>query len=545
MATRVPAGQHEVFADAHFPRAGLDVSSSFTKQPPRDVSNGSGDYARSTPFGLNVRGFDPVLNRDRGGSRCGLSKYIAAPIVADWLVQELALIVSTEATLPQQSNLGRIVSLVGVSQGDVYRALAGDTTWTQATNATGNTPPLNYTGILFSAANAGKLWFADGVNWCYYDPRTNTVNLWAPLAPSLLPVDSAGNTPRLICTWRGRTVLSGLLLDPQNWFMSRVGDPTDFDYSPASVSPTQAIAGNNAPQGLIGDVVTALIPYSDDVLFVGGDHTIYMINGDPMAGGQIDLVSDAIGIAWGQAWCKDPYGNLYVFSNRAGIFTMVPGQQPQRISQAIEQLLQTIDTGNNSIRMIWNDRFQGLHVFVTPLSAPGPAGGVTHFFYEQRTGAWWLDQFADINHDPLCCVTFDGNQAADRIPLIGCWDGYVRGVDPDATTDDGRDIESSIYIGPILTQDLDDMLLKDLQAVMSETASPISYSVYVGSSAEKALESDPVASGTWQPGRNPDSLVRRSGHAVYVKLSSSDPWSMETIRMRIASTGKVRRRGKA
>lgn len=541
MATKIPADGNDHYVDVHFPTAGIDLSHAFVLQPPRQTSQDK--WARTTPFGLNVRGFDPVSNRERGGARCGLSKYIAGPTVAEWVVQEINVVVCTEATLPQLSNLGRVVTLVAVSQGNVFFARAGDTAFSGATNLTGNSPPLNFNGIMNSAANNQKLWFADGINWVYYDPRDSTVHLWVPSA-GLLPVDSAGNTPRLICTWRGRTVLSGLLLDPQNWFMSKVGDPTNFDYSPASVSPTQAIAGNNAPQGLIGDVITALIPYSDDILVVGGDHTIYLINGDPMAGGQIDLVTDSIGIAWGEAWCKDPYGTLYFFSNRTGIYTLVPGQQPQRISQAVEQLLQDIDTGNNVIRMIWNDRFQGLHIFITPLSAPGQPGTVTHFFYEQRTGAWWLDQFADPNMDPLCVATFDGNQPGDRLPLIGCWDGFVRAIDPVATTDDNVAIASQVFIGPILTADLDDMMLISLQAVLGETSMPVNYGVYVGSSAERSIGTTPVATGVWQPGRNPTSLIQRAGKAVYFSMSSSDPWAFETTRARIKSGGKVKGRGK-
>ncbi len=41
-------------------------------------------------------------------------------------------------------------------------------------------------------------------------------------------------------------MLSGILYDPQNWFMSRVGDPTDFDYFPNDPDPARAVAGNNA-----------------------------------------------------------------------------------------------------------------------------------------------------------------------------------------------------------------------------------------------------------------------------------------------------------
>lgn len=532
----------ESFAELLFPEAGIDLSRGYGDQRPKEMPGGA--YGRTCRDAFNVRTFEPSTGRARGGSRRGLSKYVAPAVVADWLIQQLDTLVTVGLDAPggivgQQSLSGRVVNVVAVSQGNVYVAQPGATVWTAATNTTGATPPLNFTGILYSTSLNQKLWFADGVNWCYYDPSDNTVRTWAASVGSL-PVDTRNNTPRLIENWRGRMVLSGILEDPQNWFMSKQSDPTNWDYGDPAIPPTMAIAGNNSPLGLVGDVINTLIPYNDDVLIFGGDHTIWLMHGDPMAGGQIDRVSDAIGMAWGRPWAKDPYGNVYFVSNKTGIYSMVPGQQPQRISQAVEQLLLDVDTGANLFRLAWNDRYQGLHVFISPIAA---AGATTHLFYELRTGAWWQDEFGSTDYDPLCCCTFDGNTAADRVVLIGSWDGYVRSVDPDATTDDGTAIASSVVIGPLLTKDFDDVLIKDLQAILGTASGDVTYQIYTGATAEAALASTPVASGTWSAGRNLDTLIRRSAHALYVKITTSNAWSMEAIRARIAGKGKVRRRG--
>jgi hypothetical protein len=276
----------------------------------------------------------------------------------------------------------------------------------------------------------------------------------------------------------------------------------------------------------VGDVVTGFIPYTDDVAIIGCDHQIWMMNGDPMNGGQLDVITKSIGMAWGRAWEMDPYGNIYFLSNRTGIYSLIPGQQPQRISQQIEQPLAAYNTGATTARLIWDDRFQGLHVLLSQTAGVLPT---THFFWESRTGAWWTDVFNNNNHNPLCCCTFDGNDPQDRAPLIGSWDGYVRTFDPTATTDDGTVIQSSVVLGPILTNDLDDMLLKDLQAIMGASSGNVQYAVYVGDTAEQALASTPVATGTWVAGRNPLSMVRRNGYAIYIKLTGSGQWSMETI----------------
>lgn len=528
--------------DMHFPKSGIDISMPFWNQPARPLP--SGEYAKTTRSGVNVRTYDK-LNRSRGGMRPGLSQYIAATVNGTNFIQQLDLLVGTGFPNPsggapvELSQSGRIVVIVAVSNGDVFVAAAGDPSWTATTNNSASSPSLNTTGVVYSAANQQKLYFADGTHYRFYNPITNSVETWLATQGSL-PVDGSGNTPRLICTWRGRTVVSGLMFDAQNWFMSRVNVPTDFDYGPVSFSPAQAVAGNNSPLGMVGDVVTGLCPYNDDLLIFFGDHTIWIMRGDPMAGGQIDLVTDAIGGVWGVPWTKDPYGTVYFVSNRCGIYSLVPGQQPQRISQAIENLLTQIDTGANTIRLLWDDTFQGLHVFVTPTLA---AAATTHFFWEMRSNAWWQDVYTDPNMNPLTCCTFDGNNPGDRVPLIGSWDGYVRAISPTATDDDGIPIASSVLIGPILSKDLDEMLCKDLQAVLGTGSGNVTFDIYLGRTAEGALASGSVRSGTWTAGRNLSTLIRRSAHAIYVKISATGGWSLEQVRARLAPQGKIRRRG--
>lgn len=82
----------EQFADLHFPFAGVDTSSAFSRQPNRQVAEGL--YARSCAVGVNVRGYEPGTDRLRGGSRPGLVKWLPAAPVEGWIIQDLRVIVT-------------------------------------------------------------------------------------------------------------------------------------------------------------------------------------------------------------------------------------------------------------------------------------------------------------------------------------------------------------------------------------------------------------------------------------------------------------------
>lgn len=526
----MPRGFPEQFqyVDLSFPINGIDRTRGYSVQ-----------RKGTTPIGNNVRAFGPDGNRARGGSRPALAKYVSTrPGGAAATIQDLACLVGVGYTDPggeaQSTAQGRIVNLVAVAGGAVYVLSAGGTSWVTA----GGSGTLASSGVIYSTSLNQKLYFADGANWTYYDPSLNQ-KLTLTASAGTLPAHGS-NTPRLITTWRGRLVVSGISTDPQNWFMSKVLDPTNWNYFPDTVTVDQAIAGNNSALGKVGAPVTALMPWSDQSLVVGCDESIWQFNGDPMAGGQLDLVSHGIGVAWGMPWCKSPDGTLFFTSNRTGIYAMRPNEAPTRVSQQIDDLIQSINTGTHTVRMAWDDRYQGLNVFVTKTAS---AAAATHYFWEQRTGAWWTDAFATNNHNPLCCTTFDGNALNDRCVVIGSFDGYCRFFSPTALQDDGVDVSSSVVLGPLLTKDMDEVKVKDFLPELGDGSGDVSYAVHLGATAELALSSTAVATGTWGEGRGYNEHIRRSGYALWLKLTSTKRWMMEKVRVRIAKHGKPRGRG--
>jgi hypothetical protein len=89
---RRPPNQ-EQFADFHFPIQGIDLSQAFDRQA-KDT----------TPVGLNVRAYDPITARARGGQRPGLSKYNPGSLPGGGLIQDLNFVVGTGYTAPGPSS---------------------------------------------------------------------------------------------------------------------------------------------------------------------------------------------------------------------------------------------------------------------------------------------------------------------------------------------------------------------------------------------------------------------------------------------------------
>lgn len=94
MAQKVITDQ-EVFYDFAFPFAGVNLLQAFSRQLP--VQAGDGKYLRTCRNAVNARGYEPGTGRLRGGSRPGLARYVAAPAVAGWLLQDLNVVVYTDA----------------------------------------------------------------------------------------------------------------------------------------------------------------------------------------------------------------------------------------------------------------------------------------------------------------------------------------------------------------------------------------------------------------------------------------------------------------
>jgi len=345
-----------------------------------------------------------------------------------------------------------------------------------------------------------------------------------------------GSKCTLIAVWGGRIVLSGLGTDPNNIFMSAVGDPFDWDYAPNVQTVQQAVSGNvTAGYGKNIDIVTALIPYTDDILLIGGTHSIRKFLGNPAEGGINVSVTDITGIAPGEAWCQSPEGVIYFFGSRGGVYRLEPeGGLPSRITAlTIDERLADLDLSASVVGLLWDDRAIAVRVYVTPKD-----GSVTtHYVWDVRNEAWWPYAYANDSQNPLAIHLLSGESTAERKVLEYGQDGYVRMVDVDTSSDDAEPIESEVYLGPF-----SQVMLTEIAATMGDKSGQVSWSICSSSSLERALEVKPRNIGRFKGGRNPSQWPRAYIEEGYVRLASSGPWSMEKITAVVESVSETQRR---
>lgn len=439
----------------------------------------------------------------------------------------------------------RETRLVAVAGGTVKRS---DTALTSFTTVSSGSGALRANGAIAASEAFQKLFFVDGIyaNYQYLDFADNTLKDWtSALTAGSLPQGATDTTKgaSIIATYRGRIVLSGLKEDPQNWFMSVSGDPFDFDYSPATSSPTQAVAGNNSDVGLLGDVITCLAPYQDDVLIMGGANSLWLMRGDPASGGQIDSVSRDIGVVGAEAWCFDTVGNFYFFG-RNGLYRLEAGfgSQPVLISRnKLDKAFSDINVATNFIRLVYDPIWQGVHIFVTPTSEP--VSGSTCYFWDERNDAFWPDQYP-ASVGPTAVALYRSDNPEETGVMFGGWDGYVRQFDSDATADDGTAITSYVRFAPWNLGDVFAVQrVDDIHVLMGDNSEASTFDIYAGATVEDAEASadagTPLVSVTLAAGGRTTPIRRRITQSAVIcelnQTSSTGTWAFE----RAGGTGSV------
>jgi len=433
---------------------------------------------------------------------------------------------------------GAIVTYtMAVAGGTLYRG-AGSTFTSIAGTA------LTSTVAIMSTEHLQKLYIADATPRVY-NPVAATYGT-ATATTGTFPTNRT-----IIVTWRDRLVMAGGTTQANNFDMSRQGTPLDWDFT--QTDEGAAWSGQAGNGGQLGDVVTALVPHSDDCMLIGCQDSLWIMKGDPTSGGRIMRLSSEIGILDRGSHCYTPSGWLF-FMSLDGLYAMAPGcgAAPISVSRSkIPEELLAIDRTAYTVTMAYDRRDQGVHIFV----AKNSAATAVHYWVSINTegdggdmATLWPVSYTTTNHDPLSLHSAKNVTNAYSDVLLGCRDGYVRRHQSNLSQDDGANFTSYITLGPMSLGggggDYSEGLVVELVGSTAVSSGDVDWALKVGKTHEAAFNAAAFVSGEWNTaGLNLKSHPRARGGAFCLKLSNGETnatWAVERITAVIKTAGKQR-----
>jgi hypothetical protein len=367
-----------------------------------------------------------------------------------------------------------------------------------------------------------------------YNPATDAITLWTA---------TTGQVPsgcKLIARYRDRLVLAGDQATPHAWYMSRQGDPLDWNYSQDFDDAQRAVAGSTSEAGLVGEPVNALVTHNDDYLLFGCDSSLWVLRGDPAFNGQIDNLSHSVGIIDGDAYCHGPNGEV-VFLSRDGIYALASVTSPP-VSLSRESLpaeMIDIDTETYEVGLVYDIRDRGVHVYITPKDVGGTG---LHFWFDWELKSWWPYSFA-TGVEPTAVLRYNSDVAQYSNVLLGCRDGYVRRFFDANERDEATVFSSYIQYGPfaLSPNDYNEGLANEITGRLAKGSGSVTWALQVGDDQEAAQGAGAFETATWTAGTNYVERPRARGMAAVLKLTGGGQrWAVEGCTLLVQQLGRQR-----
>lgn len=510
--------RHEVLAASSAGKVYLRQFAEALAEITSSVSLNDEIYPESTQIGqkLYIADYSDVRAVGGDGSVNSDGTQLSASGISDWTT--LGINTDTDVVV--------INDVTGDAVADTYQISSVSTDYITLNTSAGSTGDCSY-----RIERAPKV----------FDPVNETISILSATAGQV----PTGNP--LLCRWRNRLVMAGADIAPHVWYMSRMGDPADWDYAKSDAQA--AVAGTSSDAGVPGRPITALVPYHDDYLIIGCVNELWQMRGDPAMGGSLDAVSSVVGIISPRAWCLGPSGELF-FLSRDGLYVMMPGSQepPQQISRdRLPRELVGLDANHYHVEMAYDVAGEGVCIYTSlkEVSVEDTAKlGSLHWWFDTDDNTFWPMRLC-VNHEPFALVADGGASQGDYTVLTGGRDGILRRFNTQADTDDGLTIESRVFCGPLpLGDGMRDAVLMELLPVIADGSGNVAWETYVGDTPEELLTySRKTGGGTWQTDKK-HVAVRPHGRGqvwgLMLRGANNLPWSFESIRALTRMAGKRR-----
>ena len=494
--------------------------------------------AYGTPWACNVRLEDPIASRLRGGSRGGLTKLIASAAgtsIADIQPLQISSTTGTEEVLVvlvdgtigvlSDGTLSFPVAALKDESGNYIVTEAGEHILLSTDDAPNTT--FLVTGqqhaYAISSSQIAKL-----------DPKTGLVaNLTV----------SAGTLPTgctLGAIYRDRLCLAGY---DNAIYLSRQGDFTDWNFGANASDSSRAIPFQLSEGSGVGDQCTALVPCDDSHLLAATSRSLWIIRGDPAAGGGLQNVSRHVGILGDRAWCMTD--RQVVFLAEDGLYHVSrDGSDLLPLSEEkIPDELVGIDTTTTTVMLGYDHDTRAVHIYLTTAG-----GGDVHWLYEVEKGLFWPMMVQD-DHAPVAVCEYGGNL------LLAGTDGYIRYVG--GSSDDGTAISSHVLIGPIrLGGPVEFGLIHALYGIIGAGSGDVTWRILVGDTSEAVADNGKAAviaalagndfsqyvaaQGVWSAGRSKAAWPRARGCWGLLWLQGSAAWAFESAVVEVIPAGRWR-----
>jgi hypothetical protein len=367
-----------------------------------------------------------------------------------------------------------------------------------------------------------------------------------------------------ISRYRGRAVLYGDPLDPNEVYMSRIGDETDWEFGNDDSGAAVKFSASEACE--VGDAVKAFIPYADQYALIACRSSVWRLTGDPVGGGSISAISYTIGIATTSSWCQgEKVGEVFILSRDGGLYATsinCPSCELVRVSGlVIPQELVGIKDEQTEVAMVYDVDNRLIHIFLCPKESGVDGTRSVHWVFDVDTKGFFKQSFARRENVPAIALWYPGLSEHDSGVLLSTKYGDLVRFSPTALRDcanrlysvqsSSTTISNYILLGPMPlgVGPRDFGSVDEISAVLAYGSEDVDYEIYTGRTAEEAVlnavaGTSPAASGTFSSSDYGDisDYPRVQGGAYVLKIigSSTGYWAMESIPVSVTPLGTGR-----